>query len=93
MTFIAKNALPFFFLASYHFILIAKLHLTLVTLWTIAHQVWSVEFPRQEYGVGSHFFFQGISPTQRSNLHLLHSQTSYLPLSHQATRETKFLYY
>ena len=39
------------------------------TWWTVAHQAPpSMEFSRQEYtGVGCHFLFQGIFPTQGSN--------------------------
>ena len=33
--------------------------------------------------VGCHFLFQGIFPTRRSNLHLLHWQVDSLPLSHE----------
>ena len=49
-----------------------------VTLWTIASQAplglsmgcpW--DSPRSNTGVGCHFLFQGIFPTQRSNLGLL----------------------
>ena len=43
------------------------------TPWTVAHQVpLSMEFFRQDYWRGCHFLLQGIFPTQRSNLHLLH---------------------
>ena len=41
---------------------------------TVAHQALSMGFSRQEYGVGCHFLFLGIFPTQGSNLHLLHWQ-------------------
>ena len=37
---------------------------------------------RQEYWSRSPFLLQGISPTQGSNLHLLHWQVDSLPLSH-----------
>ena len=40
-------------------------------------------FPRQEYWMGCYFLLQEISPTQRSNPHLLHWQEDSLPLSHQ----------
>ena len=33
-------------------------------------------------GVGSHFFLQGIFPTEESNLHLLQQQADPLPLNH-----------
>ena len=43
------------------------------TPWNVAHQApLSIEFFRQEYGVGCHILFQGIFSTQGSNLHLLH---------------------
>ena len=41
--------------------------------WTVAHQdPLSMEFSRQNTGVGSHFLFQGIFQTQGLNLGLLH---------------------
>ena len=43
------------------------------------------DFPGKNTGVGFHFLLQGISPTQRSNLHflcLLHCQVDSLSLSH-----------
>ena len=50
---------------------------------TEAHQVHlSMEFPRQEYGVGSHSLLQGIFPTQKLNtcpLHLLYCRQNFLP--------------
>ena len=50
---------------------------------TLAHQApLSMECPRQEYGVGSHFLLQRIFPTQGSSLCLLHWQADSLPLSH-----------
>ena len=43
------------------------------TLWTVAHQAsLSMGFFRKNTGVGSHSLLQGIFPTQRSNLGLLH---------------------
>ena len=45
----------------------------------------SWDFPGKNTGVGFHFLLQGISPTQRSNLHLLcllHCQVDSLSLSH-----------
>ena len=40
--------------------------------WTIAHQAsLSLDFPGKNTGVGSHFFLQGLSPTQGSNPGLL----------------------
>ena len=56
---------------------------TLVTLWTIAHQSHlSMEFSRQEYWSGCHFLFQGIFPTQGSNLQLLHCKQFLYHMSH-----------
>ena len=56
----------------------------LVTPWTLAHQTsLSMEFFRQEYGVGCHFLLQGIFPTKGSNPYLLHWQAVSLPLSQQ----------
>ena len=45
-----------------------------VTLWAVARQApLSMGFSRQEHWrVGCHALLQGIFPTQRSNLHLLH---------------------
>ena len=55
-----------------------------VTPWTIAYQAPpSVEFSRQEYGVGCHFLLQGIFLTQGSNLGLPHFGQMLYPLSHQ----------
>ena len=57
-----------------------------VTLWTIACQaLLSMEFSRRDTGVGRYFLFQGIFPTQESNLRLLHLmywQAESLPLHH-----------
>ena len=56
------------------------------TSWTVARQVpcpW--DFPGRNIGVGCPFFLQGIFPTQRSNLcllHLLHWQVDSFPLCH-----------
>ena len=53
---------------------------------TLAHQApLSMECPRQEYGVGSHFLLQRIFPIQGSSLGLLHWQADSLPLSHQGS--------
>ena len=52
--------------------LVAKSCLTLVTPWTIAHQVpLSMGFSRQEYWSGLPFPSPGIFPTQESNPSLL----------------------
>ena len=51
--------------------------------WTVACQAaLSMEFSRQEYWSGLHFFLQGIFQTQGSNPHHLHWQADSLPLSH-----------
>ena len=55
------------------------------TPWTVAHQTpLSVEFSSKNTGMGYYFLFQGIFPTQRSNLRLLrllHQQADSLPLA------------
>ena len=46
---------------------------TLATPWTVAHQaLLSMEFSGKNAGVGCHFLFQGIFPTQGSNPSFLH---------------------
>ena len=40
------------------------------------------DFPGRSAGVGYHFLLRGISPTQRSRLHLLCWQVDSLPVSH-----------
>ena len=45
-------------------------------------------FPSKNSGVGSHFFLQGIFPTQGSNLHLLHWQVYLLPLGYLGSQNT-----
>ena len=58
-----------------------------MTPWTIACQApLSMEFSRQDTGVGCHFLLQGIFPTQGSNLGLLHRRQmryrlSYIPVT------------
>ena len=64
---------------------------SLVTPWAVAHQApLSMGFPRQEYWSGLPFPFQGIFPTQRSNLHLLHWQMNSSPLRHPKTLSLRF---
>ena len=59
--------------ANGHGSLVAKLYLTLVTLWIVACQApLSMGFPRLESGVGCYFLLQRIFPTQGLNLGLLH---------------------
>ena len=50
--------------------------------WTVAHQASLWDFPGKNTGVGCHFFFQGIFPTQGLNsclLNLLNWQAYALP--------------
>ena len=57
-----------------------------VTPYTVAYRApQSMEFSSKSTGVGCHFLFQGIFPTQGSNLGLLHYRQNVLPL--WATRE------
>ena len=48
------------------------------------HELWPArllctwDFPVKNTGVGCHFLFQGIFPTQVSNLHLLHWQEDFI---------------
>ena len=57
--------------------------------WTIACQVpLSMEFSRQNTGVGSRSLLQGIFPTQRSNTCLVHCRQILYHLSHQGTRSS-----
>ena len=56
------------------------------TPWTAAQQAsLPMEFPSKKTGVGWHFLFQGIFPTQGLNPGLLHWQVDSLPLSHQGS--------
>ena len=49
--------------------------------WTVTHQApLSMGFPRQDTGMGCHFFLQGLFPTQGLSLCLLHQQVDSLPL-------------
>ena len=65
--------------------LVAKICLTL--LWP--HGLWPTrllclsDFPSKDIGVGCHFLLQGIFPTPRLNICLLHWQADSLPLSYQ----------
>ena len=43
------------------------------------------DFPGKNTGVGGHFLFQGIFPTQGLNPNLLHWQVGPLALSHQGS--------
>ena len=64
----------------------AKLHLTLATPWTVAHQApLSMGFSTQEYCSELPFLLQGIFPDQGSNSCLLHSQVDSLLRGHQGS--------
>ena len=55
-----------------------------MNLWTVAHQPpLSMEFSRQNIGVGFHSLLQGLFPTQGSNPGLLHCRQLLYCLSHQ----------
>ncbi|XP_045022119.1 hairy/enhancer-of-split related with YRPW motif-like protein isoform X2 [Bubalus bubalis] len=59
----------------------AHLYPTLTSPWIVLHQAHlSMEFFRQDTGMGCHFLLQGIFLTQGSNLCLLHWQAGSLPL-------------
>ena len=47
------------------------------------------DFPGKKTGMGCHFLFQGIFPTQRQNLWLLHWQVDSLPLRHLRIPDTR----
>ena len=54
--------------------------------WTLAHQApLSMEFSRQEYGVGCHLLLQGIFLTQGLNPGLWHCRQILYHLSHQGS--------
>ena len=54
--------------------------------WTVAYQApLSAGFPGKHTGVGCHFPFQGIFPTQGSNLCLQHYRQMLYHLSHQGS--------
>ena len=67
--------------------LVAKLCPTLMTPWTVAHQTLLPHgiFPGKNTGVYCHFLFQGIFPTQGSNLGLLHCRKILYQMSHQGS--------
>ena len=50
--------------------------------------VWN--FPGKNTGVGSHSIFQGIFPTQGSNLRLLHCRQILYNLSHQGSPRNRY---
>ena len=49
------------------------------------------DFPGKNSGVGGHFLFQGIFPSQGLNPCLLHWQVDSLPLNHQGSLEIQLL--
>ena len=60
--------------------------LLFATPWTVTHQTPpSMEFPSKNTGVGSHFFLQGIFPTQGSNPGLQHCGQILYCMSHQGS--------
>ena len=64
--------------------LVTQSYLTLVTLWTVAHQAlcpW--DFPGRNTRVGCHFLLQGIFPTQGSNSCLPHCRWILYHLNYQ----------
>ena len=72
--------------------LVAQLCPALATSWTKPNRLlcpW--DFPGKNIGVGCHFFLQGIFLTQGRNLHLLHLQAGFLPLSHQQNPINKYI--
>ena len=63
-----------------------------VTPWTVAHQApLSMGFPGKSTGVGCHFLFQGIFPTQGSNPGLPHCRQTLYHLSHQGSLKGGYL--
>ena len=63
--------------------LVTQSYLTLVTLWTVAHQAlcpW--DFPGENIGVGCSLLLQGMSLTHGWNSCLLHWQVDSFLLSH-----------
>ena len=56
------------------------------TPWTAARQAsLSMEFPRQNTGLGCHFLLQGVFPTLGSNPRLLHYRQILYHLSYQGS--------
>ena len=67
---------------------VSRLCLTLSeTPQTIAPCLW--DFPGKHTGVGCHFLFQGIFPSQELKLSLLHWQADSFPLSHQKSPKSR----
>ena len=63
--------------------LVAKLCPTLVTPWTVARLFYPWDSPGKNTGVGCHFLFQGIFPTQELNPGLLHYRQIFYQLSYK----------
>ena len=64
-----------------------------VTSWTVDCQApLTVEFSRQEYGVGCHSLFQGIFLIQGLNLGLLHCRQIFHHLSYQESKKPTVLF-
>ena len=64
------------------------------TPWTVAYQAPpSMEFFRQDSGMGFHFLLQGIFPTQGSNPGLPHCRQTLYHLSHQRSPFSGLLSY
>ena len=80
----ARNAFPQEIFCCEHVCMSAQLHLTLCDLMDCSLLGPSVPgiFQEKNIGVVYYFLLQGIFPTHRSNLHLLHCQADYLSLSH-----------
>ena len=76
----------YIYLSPYRYVHVCSVVSDSETPRTVARQApLSMGFPSKNTGVGFHFLFQGIFPTQTSNLrllHLLHWQVDSLPLSH-----------
>ena len=63
------------------------------TLWTVTrHTPPSMGFSSKNTGVGCHFLFQGIFPTQGSKPGLLHCRRFLYRLSHQGSPYTRYLF-
>ena len=62
--------------------------LTLVTPWTVARLLCQWDSPGKNTGVGYHFIFQGILPTQEPNRSLLHCRRIRYQLSYEGSLAT-----
>ena len=79
----ADNWIKKMYTEEYHSTVEREECLSLVTKWMEFESklVCPWTSPGKNTGVGCHFLLQGIFPTQRSNLHLLHWQADSLPLA------------